>query len=130
MARNRKTAKDAGTRFETAVEAYLQWALQDRRIQRLRLHGAKDTGDIGNIYFEGKPVVIECKDTSKENTAQHLAEAATEAGNADALLGVVVQKRRGIGIDSPEKTGQQLVKLTLHDFALLLNHGIALGPDE
>ena len=44
--RSRKTAKDNGTRMETAVESYLQWALDDPRIQRLRLHGSKDVGDI------------------------------------------------------------------------------------
>ena len=48
--RSRRTAKDNGTRMESAVESYLQWALGDLRIQRLRLHGSKDVGDIVEGY--------------------------------------------------------------------------------
>ena len=107
--RNRKSAKKAGAAFETAVCDYLRWALDDPRIQRLRLHGAKDIGDIGNVYWHGELVTIECKNTSRTNYGKHLREALTEAGNADSRFAFVVQKIPGIGIDNRENIGKQLV---------------------
>lgn len=98
--RSRKTAKDNGTRMETAVESYLQWALDDLRIQRLRLHGSKDVGDIGNVFFHGQPVCVEVKWTRTMNAAGHMREAVREAGNADSPYPWVVQKRDGVGITS------------------------------
>ena len=55
--------------------------------------------------------------------------AWTEAGNDGALYWAVVQKRRGIGLKSREAVGRQLVYMTLEQYALLLNHGMPLGPD-
>lgn len=107
--RNRKSAKKAGAAFETAVCEYLRWALDDPRIQRLRLHGAKDLGDIGNVYWHGELVTIECKNTSRTNYGKHLREALTEAGNADSQFAFVVQKIPGIGIGTRENIGKQLV---------------------
>lgn len=107
--RNRKSAKKAGATFETAVCEYLRWALDDPRIQRLRLHGAKDLGDIGNVYWHGELVTIECKNTSRTNYGKHLREALTEAGNADSRFAFVVQKIPGIGIGTRENVGKQLV---------------------
>lgn len=51
--RNRATAKKNGTTMETAVQDYLAWALNDRRIMRTRTHGSKDIGDIGFIAWLG-----------------------------------------------------------------------------
>ena len=107
--RNRKSAKKAGATFETAVCDYLRWALDDPRIQRLRLHGAKDIGDIGNVYFQGQLVTIECKNTKRKAYAEHMHEAATEAGNADSELWFVIQKLPGVGIATREGVGKQLV---------------------
>lgn len=107
--RNRKSAKKAGATFETAVCDYLRWALDDPRIQRLRLHGAKDLGDIGNVYFQGRLVTIECKNTKRKAYAEHMREAETEAGNADSELWFVIQKLPGVGIATRESVGKQLV---------------------
>lgn len=107
--RNRRSAKKAGAAFETAVCDYLRWALDDPRIQRLRLHGAKDIGDIGNVYWHGELVTIECKNTSRTNYGKHLREALTEAGNADSRLAFVVQKIPGVGMNTRENMGKQLV---------------------
>lgn len=93
--RSRRTAKDNGTRMESAVESYLQWALDDLRIQRLRLHGSKDIGDIGNVFFHGRPVCIEVKWTQTMNAPQHMREAIREAGNMDSPYPWVVQKKSG-----------------------------------
>lgn len=93
--------------METAVESYLQWALDDLRIQRLRLHGSKDIGDIGNVFFHGQPVCIEVKWTQTMNAPQHMREAITEAGNMDSPYPWVIQKNAGVGLTSMHKLGQQ-----------------------
>lgn len=165
MTRNRQSAKKAGTAFETAMESYLRWALGDARIMRLRLHGRKDVGDIGNVFFYGYPVVIECKNTATLNARQHMREAIVEAGNADSPWPWVLQKKAGVGLSSIRSLGQQLaytqvdvfermtadfsssliatitrdatilgrkgdiIQISTQQFALLLNHGLPLGPD-
>jgi hypothetical protein len=116
--------------METAVQDYLRWALQDERIMRLRLNGSKDVGDIGNVYAHGERVTLEVKNTSKPGIAGYLSEAEREAGNNDSPYPIVVQKRRGIGIDSMEGVGRQYVFMTLSTLARLLNCGIELGPDS
>lgn len=166
MTSSRRTAKDKGTRFETGMERYLRWALDDQRIHRLRLHGNKDIGDIGNVFFMGDPVTIECKSTKRFNATQHLREAVVEAGNADSPYPWVLQKRDRVGLTSLKGLGDQwaytsedvldtmcerldeetmlrvrldaqrigrgrnIVCITVRQFALLLNHGQPLGPDQ
>jgi hypothetical protein len=115
--------------MESRTVDYLRWALDDDRIERRHLTGAKDRGDIAGVRYRGHRIVIECKNTAKPNVTQHLREAETERGNDDALIGVVVQKRPGVGIDSHDGQARQLVMMTLESFALLLNDGIALGGD-
>lgn len=159
-------SKAKGTRFESAVCDYLRWALDDPRIQRLTLHGAKDVGDIGNVFFYGAPVVIECKATKTPNWSRHWAETETEMGNLDTEYGWVIRKRPRLGIDARGKVGEHLaytrkhvymqmtdmlnnrdlanrfdlvsepiprnpllIGLNVAAFALLLNHGLPLGPD-
>lgn len=128
--RNRKSAKQAGRDMENAVASYLNWALDTDTIERRRQSGSNDKGDISGVRFMGHRVVIEAKNTSKLDVAAHLREAEIERGNDDALIGVVAQKRRGIGLDSHESQGQQLVMMTLETFALILNDGFTLGQDE
>ncbi|KFI57454.1 hypothetical protein [Bifidobacterium choerinum] len=101
-------SKAKGTRFESAVCDYLRWALDDERIQRLTLHGAKDVGDIGNIYFHGAPVVIECKATRTPNWRKHWAECEVEMGNRDTEFGWIIRKRPGLGVDTRSKVGKHL----------------------
>ena len=57
--------------METAVEHYLQWALNDQRIIRRRLHGSNDLGDIANIFFHGQPVCVEVKNTKLLDATKH-----------------------------------------------------------
>lgn len=166
MARNRQSAKKAGTAFESAMESYLRWALGDVRIMRLRLHGAKDIGDLGNVFFCGYPVTIECKNTATLNARQHMREAIIEAGNADSPYPWVLQKKAGVGLSNIQSLGRQLaytkvdvfdrmtvgfstelmarvtrdatilgrkgdiIQISTFQFALLLNHGLPLGPDS
>ncbi|OMB99194.1 hypothetical protein A5733_06320 [Mycobacterium sp. NS-7484] len=97
MTRTRKSAKAAGTRFETAIARALATHLDDDRIERRARTGAKDRGDIGGVRIHGQRVVLECKDVSRLNLAGWVREAHDEAGNDDALVGLVVHKRHGVG---------------------------------
>lgn len=122
--------KQKGTAFETAVTRWLQWALDDPTIHRETLHGSKDRGDIGGVIIDGEPVTIEAKSHRRMELAEWMREAETEAGNADGILPVVVHKRSGVGISTREGVGSQWVTMTLETFARILNHCVALGPED
>lgn len=115
MARNRTSAKKAGSRCERAVADYLAAALDDDRIDKRVKCGAKDRGDIGGLRVHGQRLVIECKDCAKTELPAWVAEAHTEAGHDDALVGVVVAKRRGT-----TDPGRWWVHMTLDDLLALL----------
>jgi hypothetical protein len=116
--------------MESRTADYLRWALDDDRVERRHPTGVRDRGDIAGVRYRGRRIVIECKNTARLDIPRHLREAETERGNDDALIGVVVQKRPGIGIADHAGQAQQLVLMTLESFALLLNDGLPLGPDE
>ena len=118
MTRNRQSAKQAGARFEQLVADYFQDRLDDDRIERRVMGGTKDRGDISNVRFLGHKVVIECKDVQSMSLGSWVDEAEVERGNDDALLGVVVHKRRGKGSPS-----EQFVTMSLQNFTLLLLGG-------
>jgi hypothetical protein len=115
--RSRATAKAAGSHFERIVADTLKLHLQDEHIDRQVKTGAKDLGDIRGVTLHGMKIAIECKDTSSPILPQALREAEVERGNLDALAGVVVSKRRGIGDTRPL---EQLVSMTLGEFISLL----------
>lgn len=82
-------SRAAGTRWESAIVAYLQargWPHAERRAMR----GAKDRGDVAGIVG----IVIEAKAAARVELAAWLDEATTEAAHADDK-GVVWTKRRG-----------------------------------
>jgi hypothetical protein len=115
MTRSRASAKQAGTRFETAIAAALAAALGDDRVERRTRNGAKDRGDVSGIRLHGQRVVLECKDSSRLCLPEWTAEAQLEAGHDDALVGLVVHKRHGVG--DPMR---QWVSMTLADFVAIL----------
>lgn len=116
MARNRRSAKGAGTWFESLVAGYLAEQLDDDRIERRSKNGAKDRGDIASVRHMGQRVVIECKEYGgRYQVGPWLAEAEIERGNDDAGVGLVVAKRRGT-----RDPGEQVVMMTLADLASLL----------
>lgn len=121
MARSRKTAKEAGSKFERLVADYLSFALgedaRDRQIDR-QARTTPDTGDIRGIYLHQEKVAIECKDTAKPEWSRWLREAEAERFNADAEYGVVVHKRHG-----KAQPTDQLVTMTLETFAQMLAGG-------
>jgi hypothetical protein len=95
MTRNRKSARNAGTAFERLIADALAAALDDDRIDRRPKTGSKDRGDIGGVRIHAQRLVIECKDVATLALPQWTREAQLEAGNDDALAGVVIHKRRG-----------------------------------
>lgn len=114
-ARSRTSAKKAGATFETAVAAYLN-AHVDDRIERRTRNGAKDRGDVSGLRTpHGARLVVEVKNTARTNLAVWATEAQIEAGNDDALAGLVVSKRHG-----KSDPGQQWVHMTLADLVALL----------
>lgn len=114
MARNHRSARAAGTRFERLVADYLATHVDDRIDRRPKM-GAKDRGDIAGLRYRGHRLVIECKNTTRPALAAALAEAEAARGNDDALAGIVAMKRHGKA--APE---DQLVTMTLADFVAIL----------
>lgn len=118
MPRNRDTAKKAGSRSERLVAERLSAGLGDDRIERRRLSGSKDRGDIAGVRtLTGERVVVEVKDTAKIQVGPFLNEAEAERGNDDAAVGLVVAKRYGFG---DKNVGQWVVLMTLDDLISLL----------
>ncbi|MBH0121544.1 hypothetical protein I0Q12_19325 [Rhodococcus sp. CX] len=115
MTRSRKSAKAAGQRFETAIADYLATHVDDR-IERRRLNGSKDRGDITGLKIHGMRTVIECKDyAGRFEIKPWLDEAAIARDNDDADIALVAAKRRGTA-----KPGEQVVFMTLDDFIALI----------
>lgn len=122
MPRNRASAKAAGTRTETAAATYLSTHVDDR-IERRRLTGARDRGDLAGIRAHGQRIVAEVKDCARLEIGPWLNEAELERGNDDALAGVVIAKRHGKGAPA-----DLVVLMSLADFAALLS-GTRPGED-
>lgn len=114
MTRTRASARAAGTRTETAVATYLATHVDDR-IERRRLTGARDRGDLSGVRALGKRVVVEVKDCARLDVGAWLTEVEIERGNDDAAVGVVVAKRHGKG-----DPAAMVVLMTLADLAVLL----------
>ena len=124
VTRNRKSARDAGTRFESDTAKFLAERLDDDRIERRTRNGAKDRGDIAGVRtVTGERVVIECKNTSRDNLPAWIREAEQERVNDDAFIGVVVHKAHGRGAP-----GDQFVPMTLETFCRLLDGGVNTEP--
>ncbi|WP_258048523.1 hypothetical protein, partial [Mycobacterium kansasii] len=92
----RRSARAAGTRFESAIAAALSEALADDRVERRARNGSRDRGDISGVRLHGQRVVLEVKDCARLDLPGWIREAQFEAGNDDALVGLVVHKRRGV----------------------------------
>lgn len=82
------TSKVRGTRFESAVVAYLTaWF---PCVERRALHGGQDRGDL-----IGLPATIECKATKALDLAGALTEAKQAASrNGDPIYAAVLKRRQ------------------------------------
>ena len=114
MSRTRRSARQAGSRFERQVADHLA-AHVDDRIDRRVTTGSKDRGDIAGLRYRGERIVIECKNTTRANLAGWITEAHTAAGNDDALIGIIAHKRHGKAY-----AGDQWITMTLDDLITLL----------
>ena len=114
MTRTRRSARQAGSRFEREVADYLAEHVDDRIDRRVK-GGAKDKGDIGGLRHMGQRVVIECKNTSRINLSTWMNEAHTAMGHDDAGVGIVIHKRHGKG-----QPGDQWVTTTVDDLIALI----------
>lgn len=112
-------SKAKGTAFERLIADHLAAALDDR-IDRQVLRGNTDLGDISGVRSPFGKVVLECKNHKSMTLGAWVEEAEVERGNADALVGVVVHKRRGKG-----RAGEQYVTLTVDGLVKLLG-----GPTD
>lgn len=120
--RNRKSARDAGARFERAQADWLAARLDDDRIDRRVKRGAQDRGDITGVRtIRGGRVVVELKNTARTDLSGWLREAEVERGNDDAVVGVVMHKKTGT-----TDPAEQYVTMTAESFARLLEGGIDL----
>lgn len=119
MSRTRKSAKQAGARFERLIADYLRDNLDDRIDRRVKA-GAADKGDIANVRdSRNRRVVIETKDYGgKLNLPQWTKEAHQEAANDNAHVGIVIAKRRGT-----TNPADQWVAMTVDDLTKLLTPG-------
>ena len=116
MTRTPQTARKAGPKFEQDVVTWLAQVLGDDRIERRRMNGKNDRGDVTGLRIWGKRAVLECKDYGGQvKVGPWLNEAEIERGNDDAMFAAVVAKRRGKG-----DPGDQLVMMTMRDFAYLV----------
>jgi hypothetical protein len=124
MTRTRASAKQAGSSFERLIADFLRDRLNDDRIDRRVKSGAKDRGDIGGVRtIRGGRVVIEAKNTKRDNLPAWIREAEAERGNDDAAIGVVVHKFHGNA-----KAADQYVSMTMETFARLLEGGEPFDP--
>ena len=116
MPRSRASAKASGARTERAVADYLKEHLSEF-IDRRTLTGSKDRGDLTNVRTAtGERAVIEVKDYGgRLLPAEWVREAHVEAGNDDAVVGVVVAKKRGT-----TNPGEFYVLMDLDDLIVLL----------
>ena len=116
MTRSRQSAKQLGARFERQIADHLAAALNDDRIDKRVKYGKNDRGDISGVYIHGQRLVIECKNTTRTALAEWTHQAAIEAGNDDALAGIVIHKRHGVG-----DPGRQYVTMTVNDLCSLIS---------
>jgi len=124
VTRSRTTAKQAGTQMERLVAEFLSFRLADDRIERRAKNGSNDRGDITGVKtITGARVVIEVKNTHRDNLPAWIREAAIEAGNDDAPIGVVAHKKHGSA-----NPADQYVSMTLETFARLLEGGVSSAP--
>ncbi|QRQ64958.1 hypothetical protein [Corynebacterium kroppenstedtii] len=117
MSRNRQSAKQAGRSFETLIATYLAQELDSDYIERRRLTGANDRGDITGVRdSRGQRLVLELKNYGGRITpGPWVEEAHIEMGNDSAVAGVVVAKRKGT-----TNPGAQYVLMTVNDLVALI----------
>lgn len=115
MGRSRASAKQAGASHEQDIAAHLA-AHVDDRIERRVKNGKNDRGDLTGLKVLGNRVVVEAKNYGGQiHASTWIKEAETEAGNDDAIAGIVIAKRRGT-----TNPGEQWVLMTVDSLIALI----------
>lgn len=115
MTRTRRSARQAGSRFEREVADYLAEHVDDRIDRRVK-GGAKDKGDIGGLRHMGEKIAVEAKNYGgRLHAGPWIKEAHIAAGNDDAIAGIVIAKRRGT-----TDPGSQWALMTVNDLIGIL----------
>ena len=123
MSRTRQSAKTAGARFERQIADHLDAHLPGR-IDRQPRTGAKDKGDIAGVTTaDGRPIAIECKNTTRTALAMWVHEAHTEADNMGAAAGIIIHKRHGRSAPA-----DQWATMTVADLTAILNNQEGTQP--
>ena len=116
--RGRRSARQAGARFERQIADYLRDHIDDR-IDRRVTNGSKDRGDIGGLRLSpaigGGRIAAECKNLARLSLAYGHAEAEIARGNDDAVAALLIHKRHGVG-----DPGKQWVTCTVDDVIALV----------
>ncbi len=108
--------RQKGSTFERDIADHLAEALDDDGIDRQVKTGPKDKGDVRGVKIHGHRVAVEVKHYGgRLLPAAWVEEAHIEAGNLDALCGVVVAKRKGT-----TAPGEQWVLMTVNDLVALI----------
>ena len=106
--------KALGTAWETDVRNYVAKELDDERIERRALHGARDMGDIHGLFAHGYEGIIECKrdrDMGASDLAEYQRQTIDERENADADFALLVVKNFNHSV------GEAFCWVTLRDLA-------------
>lgn len=115
MTRSRASARAAGSTHEQSTAEYLATHVDDR-IERRVKNGANDRGDITSLRVLGNRIVVECKNYGGQiHASTWIKEAETEAGNDDAIAGIVIAKRRGT-----TRPGEQWVLMDVNSLIALI----------
>lgn len=108
--------RQKGSTFERTTADYLAEALDDDGIDRQVKTGNKDKGDVRGVKIHGQRIAVETKNYGgRLLPAAWVEEARIEAGNLDALCGVVIAKRKGT-----TAPGEQWVLMTVDDLVALI----------
>lgn len=109
-------AKAKGSQFESAVRDWLRERGED--VERLRLVGALDEGDL--VVQEGFGVVhiIECKATARLDASGFVSQAVTEAANYAKARGMDTKRAIPIVVwkRPRQPIGKALVITTLEEY--------------
>ncbi len=103
-----------GADFERLIADCLNAHVDDRIDRRVKT-GRNDKGDISSLRHLGERIVVEAKNQKRLSLAEWVDEADLERGNDDALVGLVIHKRRGKGDPL-----DQYVTMSVRDLVALL----------
>lgn len=123
-------SKEKGTDFETQCVEYLRRRLEDDRIERRALHGAKDMGDIFGLHAHGYEGIVECKSYKSYGDA-HIEKwrerTVDERGNADADFALLVVHRPGCG---RMRFGRNWCHMQVRDLEKIADRVAPRHPDD